>query len=75
MQGNVEEWCQDGYSEVYYQFSPDADPTGPASASDRVICGGGWSGDADYARSAQRHGYAPERRSIDLGFRLARGPD
>ena len=71
MQGNVYEWCQDGYSEVYYQFSPDADPPGPAEASSRVIRGGSWSSFPWLCRPAGRNGVTPGLRSNGLGFRVA----
>jgi formylglycine-generating enzyme required for sulfatase activity len=71
MQGNVWEWCQDGYSEVYYQLSPKADPQGPASAPFRVYRGGSWSGIPWDCRPACRFGDSPGARDDFLGFRLA----
>jgi formylglycine-generating enzyme required for sulfatase activity len=71
MQGNVWEWCQDLYSDVYYQFEPDADPQGPAQAPFRVFRGGGWSNGPRSCRPADRFRDAPVNRYTDLGFRVA----
>jgi formylglycine-generating enzyme required for sulfatase activity len=71
MQGNVWEWCQDGYSEVYYQFTPGVDPPGPARAASRVIRGGSWCSIPWRCRPASRGRFAPEDRFNDLGFRVA----
>ncbi|MEO7100587.1 MAG: SUMF1/EgtB/PvdO family nonheme iron enzyme [Luteolibacter sp.] len=73
MYGNVAEWCWDWYAESYYTSSPANDPRGPASGSDRVVRGGGWSSLAFYLRNSNRNTLFPEY-SIDnaLGFRLAR---
>jgi formylglycine-generating enzyme required for sulfatase activity len=70
MHGNVNEWCQDGYTADYYQRSPAEDPPGPSEASVRVIRGGG--SFPPYARSAFRYGNSPVISYNFLGFRLAR---
>ncbi len=69
MTGNVWEWTADRYGD--YAGSA-ADPTGAATASNRVGRGGGWSLSARYARVADRNGDDPTNRSSDLGLRLAR---
>jgi formylglycine-generating enzyme required for sulfatase activity len=74
MQGNVWEWCQDVYSEVFYKSSPDTDPIGPAAekASARVIRGGSCVYPARACRSAHREWLEPDDRIHDsLGFRVA----
>jgi formylglycine-generating enzyme required for sulfatase activity len=72
MHGNVLEWCQDGYKNVYYQESPAADPPGPFGLSGRVIRGGSGLSILHAARSAFRDRYTPGLRSHFLGFRLVR---
>jgi formylglycine-generating enzyme required for sulfatase activity len=52
--------------------SPPDDPKGPASGSDRVYRGGGWSGRPGGCRSSNRDWLSPEGRSNRLGFRVAR---
>ena len=69
MLGNVCEWVNDWYEQNYYQKSPLADPTGPASGQMRVLRGGSW---LDYARhlrvSARSRGF-PAFRYTNYGFR------
>jgi formylglycine-generating enzyme required for sulfatase activity/serine/threonine protein kinase len=72
MNGNVCEWCGDGYDEKYYAVSPGADPLGPSGASDRVMRGMGWFNSPQDCRSASRGWHGPADRVHDLGFRVAR---
>ena len=74
MTGNVYEWCVDWYDEEYYAQSPEKEPRGPASGSDRVIRGGNWNLDAGYVRAAYRNWNAPDDRYYVIGFRLVRTP-
>ncbi|MFO0958306.1 MAG: formylglycine-generating enzyme family protein [Isosphaeraceae bacterium] len=71
MQGNVWEWCQDFYSDVYYSFSPDTDPSGPDLAPRRVSRGGSWDSIPRSCRPAGRSWNSPGNRSRYLGFRVA----
>ncbi len=72
MHGNVWEWCWDGY-EKYDLKSPAVDPTGAAGIPVRVIRGGSWYDDADFAQASFRDGRSPGYRFSFLGFRVARG--
>ncbi len=76
MHGNVAEWCNDRYSQTYYQQSPGDDPRGPAEGKERVLRGGAWNSSVESCRSA----YRASDPSIDdtclandaIGFRCVR---
>ena len=74
MVGNVLEWCDDWYGEMYYASSPRSDPSGPPSASNRVDRGGSFTSIPRYCRSADRAGFAPGHRNDYLGLRLVLVP-
>jgi formylglycine-generating enzyme required for sulfatase activity len=46
------------------------DPSGPPEGTFRVLRGGGWSNDLRYLRSAHRHGFPPDTRRGNVGFRV-----
>ncbi|MBN2447726.1 MAG: SUMF1/EgtB/PvdO family nonheme iron enzyme [Phycisphaerae bacterium] len=71
MDGNVFEWCDDWYDEMYYSSSPYNNPHGPTSGTGRVFRGGCWCGSAYYSRVAARRGDSPGRRYDYNGFRCA----
>ncbi|MDR3320469.1 MAG: formylglycine-generating enzyme family protein [Desulfovibrio sp.] len=75
MHGNVWEWVQDWYGERYYNNSPPVDPGGPPSGSFRAKRGGSWDSNAAYCRLAYRGNNLPDRRFVNLGFRLAFSPE
>ncbi len=55
MHGNVAEWCQDVYSESYYQKKEGNDPRGPAEGVKRVLRGGSWRTSEESCRSSARN--------------------
>jgi formylglycine-generating enzyme required for sulfatase activity len=72
--GNVWEWVQDWYGELYYSNGSGTDPKGPSSGTHRVMRGGGLDGSANDCRSAYRGDNTPDYRYDAIGFRLALSP-
>ena len=76
MHGNVMEWCNDWYSDFYYQQDiPEDDPTGPDEGVTRVLRGGAWQFGAEATRSAYRNSANPDATSNVIGFRIVRNAD
>ena len=72
MSGNVREWCWDWFDRNYYSNSPQNDPIGASSGSQRVWRGEYWGSSADSVGSKGRSSFPPRERLDGLGFRLAR---
>jgi len=72
MAGNVSEWTADWY--IDYAQRAEANPQGPSTEMSRVFRGGGWNTrGTDKVRVTARDWPEPTLRTIDLGFRCARG--
>jgi formylglycine-generating enzyme required for sulfatase activity len=71
LHGNVWEWCHDQYiDKLPGGANPEVDLH--AGRIERVLRGGGWTGDETNARSSYRFRIAPDFRYYDRGFRLSR---
>lgn len=75
MHGNVYEWCQDWFSEKYYNEcklkGTVENPEGPKTGNSRVIRGGCWFRDGSACRSTYRSGINSDGYGNLLGFRLS----
>ncbi|CAK8717741.1 Formylglycine-generating enzyme family protein [Candidatus Electrothrix laxa] len=74
MSGNVYEWCQDWFSDSYYEECHKRggveNPQGPDRGTSRVLRGGSWIAHPVYCRSVLRNRLDPGRRSGRIGCRL-----
>lgn len=71
MAGNVAEWVSDWYSPTYYSVSPADNPFGPAAGVEKVVRGGSWSLDKNWARGSARSHFGPLTQAAGVGFRCA----
>jgi len=73
MAGNVWEWVNDWYGDIYYEVSPYANPKGPDSGTSKVLRGGNWYYKAYYMRTTYRFNDKPDAFKNWQGFRCAKG--
>jgi len=72
MAGNVFEWCNDWFSDTYYQSTSSSNPLGPNSGAYRVLRGGSCGSSVLNVRSAYRVWVVPSYSGYFIGFRCAR---
>ena len=68
MQGNVWEWCQDGFAP--FDNTSKTDPIVGFTGNGRVIRGGYFGSQKADCRAASRRSYSPQHSFSGLGFRL-----
>src|SRR5258706_1098560 len=71
MLGNVWEWVADWYGATYYADSPDSNPLGPDSGTERVLRGSGFGSRIYTIRTASRSAGPPTDAYAWIGFRCA----
>jgi formylglycine-generating enzyme required for sulfatase activity len=72
MAGNVWEWVSDWYSDTYYRTSPEDNPQGPDTGTEKVVRGGSWKDNSVELRSMNRGAEHPFYSSNAIGFRCAK---
>ena len=69
MNGNVYEWVSDWYS--VYGSTPQTNPKGPDSGTNKCIRGAGFNSPGSQLISAYRYNYGPGSKYNSFGFRIA----
>ncbi len=75
MASNVMEWVADWYQTNYYSSSPERNPQGPETGTNRVLRGGYWNSRQGGLRPASRNFLTPSNYNDYIGFRCAMDAD
>jgi serine/threonine-protein kinase len=70
--GNVFEWVSDWYDANYYSVSPAGNPQGPPGGLAKIMRGGSWYYDAEFARATYRYHQDARYYYSFTGFRCVR---
>lgn len=70
--GNVIEWVDDWYDEIYYKKAPEQNPPSPEYGTYRVLRGGSYTTTGGDVRITSRSKMMPDFRDETIGFRCAR---
>lgn len=70
--GNAAEWVTDCWADNYEHTPVTGAPMLEGVCKKRILRGGTWHNEAQYIRSAFRHGYFAEFKLSGLGFRVAK---
>ncbi|MDD2922731.1 MAG: SUMF1/EgtB/PvdO family nonheme iron enzyme [Anaerolineales bacterium] len=71
MSGNAREWIQDWFDPEYYNYSPYANPTGPATGLERSLRSGSYNEDGREVIITKRYNHDPSSAGLSRGFRCA----